>query len=82
MRRCRCTGLLVVCLGTAGVFSQVPPPQAPDSSRFLVQPLVTDIYTADPSAHVFAGRIYVYPSHDFEAGVKPDDLVPIQDEVA
>jgi len=27
-------------------------------------PLVDHIYTADPSAHVFEGRIYVYPSHD------------------
>lgn len=28
------------------------------------QPLVTDLYTADPSAHVFNGKIYIYPSHD------------------
>ena len=27
-------------------------------------PLVTHIFTADPSAHVFNGKIYVYPSHD------------------
>jgi hypothetical protein len=38
------------------------------------QPLVTDIYTADPSAHVFNGRIYVYPSHDYEAGIPENDL--------
>jgi hypothetical protein len=25
--------------------------------------LVSHIYTADPSAHVFEGKIYVYPSH-------------------
>jgi beta-xylosidase len=30
------------------------------------QPLVTHIYTADPSAHVFAGKIYIYPSHDLD----------------
>jgi beta-xylosidase len=30
-------------------------------------PLVTHLYTADPSAHVFNGRIYVYPSHDRES---------------
>ena len=46
----------------------------PDPARFLTQPLVKDIYTADPSAHVFGGRIYVYPSHDIEAGVPQDDL--------
>jgi len=27
-------------------------------------PLVTNIYTADPSAHVFEGKLYIYPSHD------------------
>jgi len=37
-------------------------------------PLVTHIYTADPSAHVFDGRLYVYPSHDFEAGIPENDL--------
>ncbi len=40
----------------------------------ISQPLVSHIYTADPSAHVFKGRIYIYPSHDFEAGVREDDL--------
>ena len=37
------------------------------------KPLVTHIFTADPRAHVFEGRIYVYPSHDIEAGVPEDD---------
>ena len=37
-------------------------------------PLVTHLYTADPSAHVFNGQIYIYPSHDIEAGVKEDDM--------
>lgn len=37
------------------------------------EPLVTDIYTADPSAHVFNGRIYIYPSHDIESNVPQDD---------
>lgn len=37
------------------------------------QPLVSNIYTADPSAHVFNGKIYIYPSHDIESGVKQDD---------
>ncbi len=37
-------------------------------------PLVTHLYTADPSAHVFEGRIYIYPSHDIDAGIPFDDL--------
>jgi beta-xylosidase len=32
----------------------------------MKKPLVTDIYTADPSAHVFDGKIYIYPSHDLD----------------
>lgn len=34
----------------------------------ISKPLITDAFTADPSAHVFNGRIYVYPSHDEDTG--------------
>ena len=37
------------------------------------EPLVTHIYTADPSAHVFNGKIYVYPSHDLEHDGEDND---------
>ena len=30
-------------------------------------------YYADPSANVFNGKLYVYPSHDWEAGAAFDD---------
>src|SRR5947207_1730636 len=40
----------------------------------LSAPLVKNIYTADPSAHVFEGKIYIYPSHDIDAGVPEDDF--------
>jgi hypothetical protein len=40
----------------------------------ISQPLVSQIYTADPSAHVFNGRIYIYPSHDTATGTPEDDL--------
>lgn len=36
-------------------------------------PLVTHIYTADPAAHVFNGRIYIYPSHDIESDIPAND---------
>jgi hypothetical protein len=65
----RTTGAILI-VTVIGV-SQSP---KPDPSRFLTQPLVTEVFTADPSAHVFNGKIYIYPSHDIEAGVKPDDL--------
>ncbi len=37
-------------------------------------PLVKNIFTADPSAHVFDGRVYIYPSHDIDAGLPEDDF--------
>ena len=40
----------------------------------LSAPLVRHIYTADPSAHYFNGKIYIYPSHDVDAGEAFDDL--------
>ncbi|MEO8236480.1 MAG: glycoside hydrolase family 43 protein [Flavobacterium sp.] len=39
----------------------------------ISQPLVSHIYTADPSAHVFNGKIYIYPSHDIDAGIPFND---------
>src|SRR5690606_18725153 len=30
-------------------------------------------YMADPSAHVFEDKIYIYPSHDWESGVPEND---------
>lgn len=36
--------------------------------------LITDLYSADPSAHVFDGKIYIYPSHDIESGIPENDL--------
>jgi hypothetical protein len=41
--------------------------------EYLSQPLVSHIYTADPSAHVFDGRIYIYPSHDTATGTPEND---------
>jgi hypothetical protein len=38
------------------------------------QPLITHRYTADPSAHVFEGKLFIYPSHDYESGIPADDL--------
>jgi GH43 family beta-xylosidase len=49
--------------------------ESASTGNYLSQPLINEIYTADPSAHIWKdGRIYVYPSHDIEAGVPEDDL--------
>jgi hypothetical protein len=42
-------------------------------ARAISQPLVEHLYTADPSAHVFEGKLYVYPSHDIDGGAAFDD---------
>lgn len=43
------------------------------NEKAISQPLVSHIYTADPSAHVFEGKIYIYPSHDIDAGIPFND---------
>jgi len=30
-------------------------------------------YMADPSAHVFDGKVYIYPSHDWDSGIPEND---------
>jgi len=48
-------------------------PAAAAGPKYLAKPLISTIYTADPSAHVFEGKIYLYPSHDIEAGIPEND---------
>lgn len=55
----------LVVAGAGQVISQKTP------EKF--KPLVNGLFTADPSAHVFNGKIYIYPSHDVEADVPQDD---------
>ncbi|MBN2235820.1 MAG: family 43 glycosylhydrolase, partial [Opitutales bacterium] len=38
------------------------------------EPLIRHLYTADPSAHVFEGKVYIYPSHDREGDIEDNDL--------
>lgn len=35
--------------------------------------LVPNAYMADPSAHVFNGKLYIYPSHDWDSGIPEND---------
>jgi hypothetical protein len=35
--------------------------------------LVPNDYMADPSVHVFNGKVYIYPSHDIDSGVGEND---------
>ena len=75
MRRSRAFVLVagIGLLGACATFAQ-DAPKAANGRHFLSQPLVSSIYTADPSAHVFGGKIYVYPSHDVPTAIPDDDL--------
>lgn len=67
---------LLVLLALPGVGQSISPEKGDQNSagqKILPKPLIRNIYTADPSAHVFAGKIYIYPSHDIDAGVPEDD---------
>ena len=77
MRRLSAMLPLAAAVAGAMAFSQRRArdrPAAPAPGKFLTEPLVKDVYTADPSAHVFNGRMFIYPSHDIEAGMPQDDL--------
>ncbi|MGU3392369.1 glycoside hydrolase family 43 protein [Sphingomonas sp. M1A8_2b] len=78
------TALAIVALSATSLTAtisgaQSTPPKtgstiSPDGRQYRAQPLTREIYAADPSAHVFGGKIYIYPSHDVDAGIPDDDL--------
>lgn len=37
------------------------------TAAFATNPLIMDQFTADPTARLFEGKIYIYPSHDIKA---------------
>jgi hypothetical protein len=68
-------GLLAGCTATATADAPASAEaRSPEGLRYLSQPLVTEQYIADPSAHVFNGRIYIYGSHDIDGPTPEDDL--------
>ncbi|MCL6250820.1 glycoside hydrolase family 43 protein [Altererythrobacter sp. KTW20L] len=67
-------GSAIILFGASGC-SQAAQDEAGEGPVFLSEPLVSEIYTADPSTHVWEdGRIYIYASHDIESGIPEDDL--------
>ncbi len=55
----RPSSLQILVAGVAGLLQA--------GAAFATNPLITDQFTADPTARVFEGKIYVYPSHDIKA---------------
>ncbi|MBL8271911.1 glycoside hydrolase family 43 protein [Steroidobacter sp.] len=79
----RLLALTVIATLAACSAKEAPPAASPGADQqapakqergYLSQPLVSEIYTADPSAHVWDGKIYVYPSHDIEGSTPEDDM--------
>ena len=73
------TAIIIFIFSACGNQTNQPKPEEKSETntatkKYLSQPLVSHIYTADPSAHVFNNRIYIYPSHDTATGTKEDDL--------
>lgn len=68
--------LLVLCITVNTAISKTilsKPDTTKKKVKYLSQPLIKNLYTADPSAHVFNGKIYIYPSHDIDAGIPEND---------
>ncbi|MGJ1261383.1 glycoside hydrolase family 43 protein [Sphingobacterium spiritivorum] len=54
-------------------FSIYAQEKEPKFENSISKPLIRSMYTADPSAHVFNNRIYIYGSHDIETNVAESD---------
>ena len=67
-------GCAATATGDAPAAASTAEARSPEGLRYLSQPLVTEQYIADPSAHVFNGRIYIYGSHDIDGPTPEDDL--------
>jgi hypothetical protein len=62
---------LVLSACAAGQIAERPE-LSPEGLPYRAQPLVRELFFADPAAHLFNRRIYVYGSHDIE-GPAADD---------
>ncbi|WP_438481341.1 glycoside hydrolase family 43 protein [Oleiharenicola lentus] len=57
---------------TPAALDAKPRDQKP-APRYLSEPLIRHVYTADAAAHVFDGRLYLYPSHDIPGVIDNTD---------
>lgn len=64
MKRSPSAYLVLLAIILPGLNSHAQKEELQKEKKYTQEPLVTHIYTADPSVHVFDGKIYIYPSHD------------------
>ena len=57
----------------SGMAAKLETADSSKKAKYLSAPLISNMYTSDPSAHVFDGKIYIYPSHDIDAGIPQND---------
>ena len=62
---------VISCVSAADKEKPAQPIAKPEAPKQTL-PLISGIYTADPSAHVFDGKIYIYPSHDLDEDAAAD----------
>lgn len=59
-----------LCALTLALAPTMATAQEAQSTQDKGKYVFTADYMADPAAHVFGGKLYIYPSHDWESGVK------------
>jgi beta-xylosidase len=68
------SSIILACTPSGTEILPTPPPAPsanptatePSQINIMKKPLITNMYTADPSAHVFENKLYIYPSHDLD----------------
>jgi len=61
--------MLLSILSIYGCVSGVSQPQSSEKPEPKARYLYPEDYHADPAAHVFNGKVYIYPSHDWKSGI-------------
>lgn len=64
------TALLLACLAVSSAFAVTSPKF--DGTKFLGNPLLDHHFTADPTAVVYKGRLYVYGTNDHQQYENPN----------
>jgi len=66
MKKFRFFSIFIIALSICGCSSK---PQSNEGAVPKARYLYAKDYMADPSANVFNGKVYIYPSHDWKSGV-------------
>jgi len=62
-------GVFLIFIILVTIYGCVSKSQTKEKTTPQARYLFPDDYHADPAAHVFNGKVYIYPSHDWESGI-------------